>query len=94
MELSGGAFGNLAAALVRLIVQLAGAVVMVVLGWKFLGVLLTGGSERAVRGLVISLVIIGVSVAALSNLQGTAGIVLAVGQAVWGALGEAVRGSV
>jgi len=94
MELGGGAFGNLASGLVRLVVQAAGAVVMVVLGWKFLGVLLTGGSERAIRQLVVSLVIIGVCVAALANLQGTAGIVLAVGQAVWAALGEAVRSSV
>jgi len=94
MELGGGAFGNLAQGLVRLLVQAASAVVLVVLGWKFLGVLLTGGSERALKGLIVSLVIIGVCVAALSNLQGTAGIVLAVGQAVWAALGEAVRSSV
>jgi hypothetical protein len=93
MELS-GPFAGLAQGLLRLLVQLAGAVVMVVLGWKFLGVLLTGGSERAVRGLVVSLVIIGVCVAALSNLNATAGIVLALGQAVWAALAEAVRSSV
>ena len=43
MELGGGAFGALAASLVRLLVQAASAVVMVLLAWKFLGVLLTGG---------------------------------------------------
>ena len=94
MELSGGAFGSLAASLVRLLVQLAGAAVLVILGWKFLGVLLTGGSERAVRGLLVSLVIIGVCVAALANLNMAAGVVLAVGQAVWSAVAEAVRASV
>jgi len=94
MELGGGAFGALSQGLVRLVVQLAGGVVLVVLGWKFLAVLLTGGSDRAIRGLVVSLVVIGVCMAALSNLQGTAGIVLQVGQAVWAALGEAVRSSV
>ena len=74
--------------------ELSEAPITKLLGWKFLGVLLTGGSERAVRGLVVSLVIIGVCVAALANLSQTAGIVVAVGQAVWVALGEAVRGSV
>jgi hypothetical protein len=94
MELGTGAFAGLTNGLVRLLVQAASAVVLVVLGWKFLSVLLTGGSERAIKGLLVSLVIIGVCVAALANLQGTAGIVLLVGQAVWNALGEAVRGSV
>lgn len=94
MELGGGPFGSLASGLVRLIVQAAGAVVMVLLGWRFLGVLLSGGSERAIRQLVVSLLVIGVCVAALSNLQGTAGVVLALGQAVWAALAEAVRSAV
>jgi hypothetical protein len=94
VELGGGAFGALAQGLVRLLVQAASAVVLVVLGWKFLAVLLTGGSERAIKGLIVSLVIIGVCVAALSNLNMAAGVVLAVGQAVRGAVAEAVRSSV
>lgn len=94
MELGGGAFGNLASGLVRLIVQAAGAVVMVLLAWKFLGVMLTGGSERAIRSLVVSLLVIGVCVAALSNLSMAAGVVSAVGQAVWSALAQAVQGSI
>lgn len=94
MELGGGPFGALAQSLVRLLVQAASAVVLVVLGWKFLAVLLTGGSDRAIKGLIVSLVIIGVCVAALSNLNMAAGVVLAVGQAVWGAVAEAVRSSV
>jgi hypothetical protein len=95
VELGGGAFGALAQGLVRLLVQAASAVVLVVLGWKFLAVLLTGGSVgRLIDGLIVSLVIIGVCVAALSNLNMAAGVVLAVGQAVWGAVAEAVRSSV
>ena len=94
MELGGGPFGSLAQSLVRLLVQAASAVVMVLLAWKFFGVLLTGGSERAIRGLIVSLVVIGVCVAALSNLTVAAGVVQAVGAAVWTAVAEAVRSSV
>lgn len=94
MELGGGAFGNLASGLVRLIVQAAGAVVMVLLAWRFLGVMLSGGSERAIRSLIVSLVVIGVCVAALSNLSMAAGVVQTVGVAIWTAIAEAVRSSV
>ena len=67
MEIT-GPFAPLAGALVRLMVQAASAVLVVVLGWKFLKIMFTGGSERAITGLVINLVVIGVCVAALSNL--------------------------
>jgi hypothetical protein len=91
MELGGGAFGNLGAAVVRLIVQAASAVVMVLLAWKFLGVLFSGGSERAIRSLVVSLVVIGVSVAALGNLALVGGIVATVGRAILEAVAQAVQ---
>jgi hypothetical protein len=93
MELS-GPFAGLAQGLLRLLVQAAGAVVMVVTAWQFVKVLLTGGSERAVRQLVVSLLIIGVCVAGLSNVSATVGIVGMVGAAVWGAVAKAVRGAV
>jgi hypothetical protein len=93
MELS-GPFGALAGGLVRLLVQAAGAVVMVVVSWQFLKVLFSGGSERAIRQLVVSLLVIGVAVAGLSNVSATVGIVSAVGAAVWGAVAEAVRAAV
>jgi hypothetical protein len=93
MELS-GPFAGLAQGLVRLLVQAAGAVVMVVVSWQLVKVLLMGGSERAIRQLVVSLLVIGVAVAGLSNVGATVGIVASVGAAGWGAVAEAVRAAV
>jgi hypothetical protein len=86
-----GPFGNLAGALVRLLVQAGSAILMVVLAWKFLKIMLTGGNDRAVMGLVVNLVVIGVCVAALSNLALAGGVVIAVGNAIWEALRQMVE---
>jgi hypothetical protein len=86
-----GALANLSGAVTRLLVQLGGAAVMVVLAWQCVKVLLKGGDERAVRELVVRVLVLGVVVAALSNLAGTAGLVQALGGALWAGVGEALR---
>jgi len=86
-----GALGNLAGAVTRLLVQAGGAVLMIVLGWQCLKVLFSGGDQRAFRELVVRVLLLGVVIAALSNLAGTAGLVQAVGGALWGGITEAVR---
>lgn len=88
-----GAFARLAEVIIRLVVQGAMAVAMVVIAWRLLCVLFSGGSERAIRGVIVSLLIVGVTVAALGNLSQTFGIVVGVGQSIWSVLGQAVSGA-
>jgi hypothetical protein len=88
-----GPLGALAGSLVGGFATVAGAVVMVVMGWQFLKVLFTGGSERALVGVGKTLLVLAVAVAALNNLPAVAGLVLAVGQALVAAAVQAVQGS-
>ncbi len=93
MELMAGPFGRLAAGLVHLVVQAAGAVLMVVLAWMILKIILSGGSERLGREVLLRFIILGVAVAALSNLGAAVGVLTAVGGAIWTAVATAVQGA-
>lgn len=90
MELT-GPLANLTSTLTRLLVQAGSAVLMVVLAWQCLKLLLSGGSERLGREIAVRVLILGMAVAALTNLSATAGLVQAVGAALWGGVVDAVR---
>lgn len=90
MELTGG-LANVVGTLTRLLVQLGGGVLMIVMAWQIVKVLFAGGDERKLRDAGLRLLVMGVCVAALGNLAGTAAVVSALGGAVWGAVVEAVR---
>jgi hypothetical protein len=90
MEPTGGLVA-LTGTVTRLLVQLGGAALTVVLAWQCLKVLLRGGDERALRELAVRVLALGLVVAAMGNLAGTAALVQAVGAALWGGIVEAVR---
>ena len=91
MDLGGGPFAGVAQTLVRLMVQVASAAVGVIVAWKMLGVIFSGGSDRAVKGLVRDLLIIGVAVAALANPGAALAVVAAAGALLWSAVSDALR---
>jgi hypothetical protein len=93
MEQAAGPLGNLATTLVKGLGTVAGAVVMVVMGWQFLKVIFSGGSERALVAVGRTLLVIGVAFAALTNLPAVGGLVLAVGRVIVEAVIQAVQAS-
>ena len=89
----GGPLATMAGTLVKGFGTIAGAVVMVVIGWQFLKVILSGGSERALLAVGKTLLVLGIAVAALGNLPAVGGLVLAVGEAVVDAALAAAQGA-
>ena len=73
--------------------NIAGFVVMVVVGWLILKVLFKGGDTRAVQELVIRGILIGVAVAAIMNLGTTVGLVTSIGATIFNEVANAVRAS-
>ena len=86
-----GALAQLTGTVTRLLVQAGGAILMITLAWQCLKVLFKGGDERALRELGVRVLVIGLVVAAMSNLAGTAALVQALGGALWGGVVEAVQ---
>jgi hypothetical protein len=89
MELTGG-LANLVGAVTRLLVAAGSAVLMVVLGWQCLRIMLSGGSDRVLREVAIRVVVLGIAVAAMSNLTATGQLVQTVGTALWSGIVETV----
>jgi hypothetical protein len=86
-----GALGNLAGAVVRLLVQAAGAALMVVLGWQCLRIMLSGGNDRLLREVAVRVLVLALALGAMSNLSATAGLVQALGGALWGGVVETAQ---
>jgi hypothetical protein len=87
----GGPLAALAGTLVRGLGTVAGAVVMVVLGWQFLKVILSGGSERALLNVGKIVLVVGIATAALGDLPAVAELAGLIGRGVFDAVLAAVR---
>jgi hypothetical protein len=87
----GGPLAIMAGTLVKGFGTIAGAVVMVVLGWQFLKVILSGGSERALLNVGKILLVVGIATAALGNLPAVAELTGLVGRGLFDAVLAAVR---
>lgn len=87
------ALGRLAHTGADLIGQAAGFVVMVVVGWRFLMLIFSGGSERALASLLKTLLVFGVAIAAIANLQGVVALLGTVGTTILDAALTAVNGA-
>jgi hypothetical protein len=87
----GGPLATMAGTLVKGFGTIAGAVVMVVLGWQFLKVILSGGSERALLNVGKILLVVGIATAALGNLPAVAELTGLVGRGLFDAVVAAVR---
>ena len=87
----GGPLATMAGTLVKGFGTIAGAVVMVVLGWQFLKVILSGGSERALLNVGKILLVVGIATAALGNLPAVAELTGLVGRGIFDAVLAAVR---
>jgi hypothetical protein len=79
-------------ALLRLLVQAVGAVLMVRLGWDGLKIVAGGNVEREFKRLLLQLLAIGVLLWCLANPAQTVGLARDLGGAVAGAVAEALRG--
>jgi hypothetical protein len=65
----GGPLVAMANTLVKGFGAIAGAAVMVVIGWQFLKVILSGGSERALLNVGKIVLVVGIATAALGHRQ-------------------------
>jgi hypothetical protein len=87
----GGPLATMAGTLVRGFGTIAGAAVMVVVGWQFLKVILSGGSERALLNVGKIVLVVGIATAALGNLPAVAELTGLVGRGLFDAVLAAVR---
>jgi hypothetical protein len=87
----GGPLATMAGTLVRGFRTIAGAAVMVVVGWQFLKVILSGGSERALLNVGKIVLVVGIATAALGNLPAVAELTGLVGREIFDAVLAAVR---
>jgi hypothetical protein len=76
-----------------LLAQAAGVAAAVVIAWKFLMVILSGGSERALGQLIRMLLIMGVAIAVMSHTGETVELVTTLGGALFRTVMNAVRGA-
>jgi hypothetical protein len=79
----------------EILTRVGGVVALVLTAWVAFKVLLAGGgAERALRQGVVTLLIAAIALAALGNPAATWALFAALGEAVFGAVSEAVRTAV
>jgi hypothetical protein len=76
-----------------LLAQAAGVAAAVVISWKFLMVILSGGSERALGQLIRMLLVMGIAIAVLANPGETVELVTMLGGALFRTVMNAARGA-
>jgi uncharacterized membrane protein YdfJ with MMPL/SSD domain len=87
-----GGLTQLGTAVARALGTLGGVVVLVVVCWQCFKVLLSG-SDRALLQAGKTLLVVGIALAALSQPLVVLDLTKLLGQAIWGALADAVRAS-
>jgi hypothetical protein len=96
---------NLGRTLVTLFASLAGFLMVMMMGWKFLVIMAHGGNERKVREEAVSLIVMSVAFAGLMSLAGAMGaplvdslpgparVAVSVGKMIWDAIFAAFSGA-
>jgi len=88
------ALARLGTTVITLLAQGAGIAMGVVIAWKFLMLILSGGSERAFGALLKVLLIFGVAIAVMTNIPGTVAVVTTIGGALYQMVVGALNGAV
>lgn len=84
---------RLGGSIVALLAQGAGIAMGVVIAWKFLLLILSGGNERALGSLLRTLLIFGVAIAVVTHIPETVDVVTVIGAALYGMVASALRGA-
>ena len=87
------ALARLGTTAATLLAQAAGVAMAVVIAWKFLMLILSGGNERQLGQLFKTLIVFGVAIAVMTNLPETVALVTTVGGALFHTVVDAIRGA-
>jgi hypothetical protein len=84
---------RLGATVTTLLAQAAGVAAAVVISWKFLMLVVSGGSERALGQLLRMLLILGIAIAVMTHIPETVELVTNLGGAIFRTVADALRGA-